>query len=117
MAPRRETSMSSAYSTPCPKVPEAVMTGFFRRRPRAATTSRNPNGRGLALSERDIAQTEDGALSTHTGVPVRGHDHTGAANAHRTAHVLLDSDLRFEERDPAGIRPRGAFGLLAKAPE
>src|SRR5206468_3522798 len=39
IAPSRETSMSSAYSTPCPNVPEAVITGFFSRRPRAASTS------------------------------------------------------------------------------
>ena len=41
IAPSRPTSMSSAYSTPWPNVPDAVSTGFLSQRPRAASTERS----------------------------------------------------------------------------
>ncbi len=83
IAPSRETSMSSAYSTPCPKVPDAVRTGFLSRSPRAASTARSTSASGrsavrtgvttaasLSSTRESCSASGDGARSSVSGWPV-----------------------------------------------
>src|SRR5438093_8072041 len=99
IAPSLDTSMSSAYSTPWPKVPDAVSTGFFRRRPRAASTSRStppqeapqrgrfPKERppSLSLSRAPKRPTEEGARDAALRTQARGAAARDAARRERSA--------------------------------
>src|SRR2546428_2458275 len=82
-----------------------------------ATASNESYRCWFAFGEGDIAETEDRALAADACVALGGDDDARAADAHRAAHVLLDSDLRLEQRCAAGIRSRCALGLIAKASE
>src|SRR6266513_2947131 len=72
-APSLETSMSSAYSTPWPNVPDAVITGFFKRRPRADSVQLSQRGgpprsapRGIVMFRAlGAARSEDPHAAPH----------------------------------------------------
>src|SRR5437870_13632346 len=75
------------------------------------------HGRRLTGLEHDVPEREHRTLAADARVALRRDDDAGATDSHRAAHVLLDRDLRIEQRVPTRERRGGPPGRVAKTPE